>query len=137
MYRVERAQRNIVQLGLGDEVISIRVGGLAIWKKYIQAQERLLDIQKKLEAYEREQKETPVELMTLLGDTIVYIFQLLFGEDNTKKIVEFFEGEYDEMFSALLPFITKELIPKIKETAKTDSELMAKRIAGDVPSESE
>lgn len=136
MYRVERAQRNIVQLGLGDEVISIRVGGLAIWKKYIQAQERLLDIQKKLEAYEREQKETPVELMTLLGDTIVYIFQLLFGEDNTKKIVEFFEGEYDEMFSALLPFITKELIPKIKETAKTDSELMAKRIAGDVPSES-
>lgn len=136
MYRVERAQRNIVQLGLGDEVISIRVGGLAIWKKYIQAQERLLDIQKKLEAYEREQKETPVELMTLLGDTIVYIFQLLFGEDNTKKIVEFFEGEYDEMFSALLPFITRELIPKIKETAKTDSEEMAKRIAGDVPSES-
>lgn len=136
MYRVERAQRNIVQLGLGDEVISIRVGGLAIWKKYIQAQERLLDIQKKLEAYEREQKETPVELMTLLGDTIVYIFQLLFGEDNTKKIVEFFEGEYDEMFSALLPFITKELIPKIKETAKFDSEQMAKRIAGDVPSES-
>lgn len=136
MYRVERAQRNIVQLGLGDEVISIRVGGLAVWKKYIEAQGRLLDIQKKLEAYEREQKETPVELMTLLGDTIVYIFQLLFGEDNTKKIVEFFEGEYDEMFSALLPFITKELIPKIKETAKVDSEQMAKRIAGDVPSES-
>lgn len=137
MYRVERAQRNIVQLGLGDEVINIRVGGLAVWKKYIQAQERLLDIQKKLESYDKEKKEAPVELMTLLGDTIVYIFQLLFGEDNTKKIVEFFEGEYDEMFSALLPFITKELIPKIKETAKTDSEEMAKRIAGDVPSESE
>ena len=136
MYRVERAQRNIVQLGLGDEVISIRIGGLAVWKKYIQAQERLLDIQKKLEAYGKEEKEAPVELMTLLGDTIVYIFQLLFGEDNTKKIVEFFEGEYDEMFSALLPFITKELIPKIRETAKNDSEQMAKRIAGDVPSES-
>lgn len=135
MYRVER-KKSIVQLGLGDEVLNISVGGMGTFKKYIEAQGRLVDIQKKLEAYEREKKDAPLELMTLLGETIVYIFEILFGEENTAKIVAFFEEEYDEMLTALLPFITKEVLPKIKENASAESAKLAQRIAGDVPSES-
>lgn len=126
MYRVERSRKNIVQLGLGDEILDIKVGGLVQLRKYIEGQQRLVDIQKKLEAMK--DREVPLEIVSLLGETIVYLFTILFGEENTKKIVAFFEDEYDEMFSAILPFINKEIIPKMREIAQAESEKVANEI---------
>ena len=113
MYKIERIKKYSVQLALNDDVLNIKLDGLKQFKKYLEAQERLLDIQHKMEIMSKNAPEDKNldEMITLLGDTIIYMFTVLFGEENTQKIVDFFEGNKDEMKTAVKPFITKEVIP--------------------------
>ena len=101
MYKIERIKKYTLQLALNDEVLNIKLDGLKQFKKYLEAQERLLDIQHKMEIMSKNAPEDKNldEMITLLGDTIIYMFTVLFGEENTQKIVDFFEGNYDIAFS--------------------------------------
>lgn len=130
MYKIERNKKYTVQLALNDEVLNIKLDGLKQYKKYLEAQERLLDIQHKMEIMSKRTPEdkTLEEMITLLGETIIYMFTVLFGEDNTQKIVDFFEGNYDEMMTAVMPFITKEVIPTLKAVAKEQGKAVVERI---------
>lgn len=130
MYKIERIKKYTLQLALNDEVLNIKLDGLKQFKKYLEAQERLLDIQHKMEIMSKNTPEDKNldEMITLLGDTIIYMFTVLFGEENTQKIVDFFEGNYDEMMTAVMPFITKEVIPTLKVVAKEQSKAVVERI---------
>lgn len=130
MYKIERNKKYTLQLALNDEVLNIKLDGLKQFKKYLEAQERLLDIQHKMEIMSKNAPEDKNldEMITLLGDTIIYMFTVLFGEENTQKIVDFFEGNYDEMMTAVMPFITKEVIPTLKAVAKEQSKAVVERI---------
>lgn len=130
MYKIERIKKYTVQLALNDEVLNIKLDGLKQFKKYLEAQERLLDIQHKMEIMSKRTPEdkTLDEMITLLGETIIYMFTVLFGEENTQKIVDFFEGNYDEMMTAVMPFITKEVIPTLKAVAKEQGKAVVERI---------
>lgn len=130
MYKIERNKKYTVQLALNEEVLNIKLDGLKQYKKYLEAQERLLDIQHKMEIMSKGTPEdkTLDEMITLLGETIIYMFTVLFGEDNTQKIVDFFEGNYDEMMTAIMPFIIKEVIPTLKAVAKEQGKAVVERI---------
>ena len=102
MYKIERNKSDVIQLGLGNDVLDIRLGGLKQLKRYIEAQTRLLDIQKKIDNMSKAGIETPpADLVDFLGQTILYLFEVLFGEENTQKMADFFEGNYDEMLESL------------------------------------
>lgn len=131
MYKIERNKSDVIQLGLGNDVLDIRLGGLKQLKRYIEAQTRLLDIQKKLDNMSKAGVETPpADLVDFLGQTILYLFEVLFGEENTQKMADFFEGNYDEMLEAVLPFINSEVVPALKKMAKRDSSQLVKEVAG-------
>lgn len=130
MYQIQRKETDCIKLGLGDEVLTIKLGGLKQLKKYIEAQERLLEIQKKLDNMNKAGAETTGELVEFLGQTILYTFEVLFGEENTQKMADFFEGNYDEMLEAVLPFINSEVVPALKKMAKRDSSQLVKEVAG-------
>lgn len=47
------------------------------------------------------------------GNAIFAVFDVIFGEENRKTIVDFYEGNYSEMLLDLFPFINNEILPKI------------------------
>ena len=130
MYKIERNKKYVVQLALDDEVLNIKLDGLKQLRKYIEAQGRLVDIQKKLDNMKTEEttEEKANELIQFLGNTVIYLFEVLFGESNTQKILDFFEGNYDEMMTAIMPFINKEIVPTLRKMADEESKAVVEKI---------
>lgn len=55
------------------------------------------------------------ECLEALGQAVVDLLEAVFGEEDTKTIVEFYENRYVEMSQEVIPFITQCVIPKLSE----------------------
>lgn len=95
--------------GVTEKVITVRLdkAGLAMnaSKKFVEIQ-RLLAMAEKARG-----KENAEELVTKLGQTVIDFFETIFGEENTKTILEFYEGNYIEMVLEVVPFIQEKILP--------------------------
>lgn len=131
-YKLEREQTRILELEVNGEILKISIGGMGLYKKVLDAQSRLKDIQTKLEGLKKNGIDVTPELVQYLGDSIIFLFNTAFGEANTDKILDFYEGNYDEMLMKVYPFFLNEYLPALKEGAKRDSKEKAKRLAGEV-----
>ena len=56
--------------------------------------------------------------MEAYGNAVVALFNVLFTEDGTRQMVEFYEGNYTEMLLDVFPFINNEIIPKIQAASE-------------------
>lgn len=129
-YKLEREKPNYLELDVNGDILKINVGGMALYRKVLDAQSRLFDIQKKIDLLTENGKEITSELVEFLGDSMIYLFSVAFGETNTQKILDFYEGNYDEMLTKVYPFFIGEYIPALKQSAKEDSKAYAKKLAG-------
>lgn len=129
-YKLERENARYVELDVNGDILKISLGGMALYKKVIEAQSKLKDIQTKIENLTKNKKAITEELIQFLGDTIIYLFNVAFGESNTKKILDFYEGNEDEMLLKVYPFFINEYLPALKSGAREDSRAYAKRLAG-------
>lgn len=57
--------------------------------------------------------EETVEAVEKLGRIEIDMIESVFGEEDTKTILTFFENRYEEMAKEILPFITTVVIPKV------------------------
>ena len=129
-YKLEREQSSIIELEVNGEILKIAVGGMTLYRKVLSAQSKLRDIQTKIDNMSKVNKPVTEELVQFLGDTVIYLFNLSFGESNTKKILDFYEGNYDEMLLKVYPFFINEYLPALKENAKKESKEYTKRLTG-------
>lgn len=58
------------------------------------------------------------EAVEKLGTAELDLFEAVFGEEDTKTIVKFYEGRYIEMAKEIIPFITTVVMPRIAEIRK-------------------
>lgn len=74
---------------------------------------------------------TSEEALEAYGNAIGSLFTVLFGEDNTVKILEFYEGNYSEMLLDVFPFINDVIMPAIREASasRKDQLLAAAKMA--------
>ena len=103
---------------------------MAVYRKVLDAQGKLRDIQTKIENMAKNNVEVNDELVEFLGQTVIYLFNVAFGEANTQKILDFYEGNYDEMLMKVYPFFLNVYLPALKAGAKKESQDCAKRLAG-------
>lgn len=57
------------------------------------------------------------EAVKAYGETIVAFFEVLFGEEDTRKLLAFYEDNYTEMLVDVFPFINEEILTKIAEAS--------------------
>ena len=60
--------------------------------------------------------------MEAYGDAVLAVFDVIFGEEDAKKIVDFYENNYSEMLLDIFPFINDEIMPKIREASASRRE---------------
>lgn len=53
-----------------------------------------------------------------LGNAVVQMLEAVFGEENAKTIVEFYDNRYIELCNEVVPFITKVVIPRLNDIRK-------------------
>lgn len=63
-----------------------------------------------------EQAEAANTAIQAYGDAVINLFQLIFGDDDTRKIIDFYEGSYFEMSLQVFPFILDVVKPRIEES---------------------
>ena len=102
--------------GVTEKVITVRLdkAGLAMnaSKKFVEIQ-RLLAMAEKARGKENEE-----ELVTKLGQTVIDFFEIIFGEEDTKAILEFYEGNYIEMALEVMQFIKEKILPTARAMAQ-------------------
>lgn len=64
------------------------------------------------------------ECMETLGRAVLDLIEAVFGEENGKVLVDFYEGRYLEMSREVLPFISQVVIPRLVEIRKENQKSM-------------
>lgn len=65
------------------------------------------------------------ELLEAYGKAIVNFIQLIFGNENTQKLIDYFDGRYINMMCQTLPFICDVVIPTLKKSVLQKKKLIA------------
>lgn len=82
-------------------------------RKYADLTRALADTKKaKRDAQNNEEIAAAFET---LGKATVDLFEAVFGQEDTKVITDFYDGNYIEMVKEVTPFITKHAIPRCIE----------------------
>lgn len=50
-----------------------------------------------------------------MGNAVLSLFEVIFGEDQTKQIIEFYDNKALEMLGDIAPFISDVIAPRFKE----------------------
>lgn len=77
--------------------------------RYLQVAGELAQAQRAVRA---EQTDEKVEA---LGAAILNVFSVIFGDDQAKQLVDFYDGAYMEMLADVTPFINDVVAPKVNE----------------------
>ena len=96
--------------------IDIEIGRIA--KEYRQLQIELAEAQNMTS----QGNEMAFEVF---GNAVIKLFRCLFGDENTQKILEYFENDYMEMAVQCMPFISDVVQPAIEKYSRSKREIMA------------
>ena len=90
-------------------ILHVDINVDAILQRYAAAAKALTEAQQAVKSGLTEER------VQKLGEAILGIFSVIFGEAQTKKLVEFYDGAYTEMLADVAPFINEVVAPKINE----------------------
>ncbi len=72
-----------------------------------------------IQQYQRsDSQEEPEKQLAMLGSTLVDLLEAVFGQADTRTIVEFYENRYLEMCQQVLPFVTEVVIPQVRRISQ-------------------
>ena len=126
-YQVGRSKRIEETLDLVDSegviqyTIPVALNTSDIARQY---RTQYLNLAKAQQAYtelqqaQGEEKAAVVETAEqALGDAVLGLFRLVFGEENLQQILSFYDGCYIEMLENVLPFLTQVVAPALQADA--------------------
>lgn len=96
--------------------VDIEIGRIA--KEYRQLQIELMEAQNMISQGNEQAFEA-------FGNAVIKLFRCLFGDENTQKILEYFENDYTEMAVQCMPFISDVIQPAIEKYSRSKREIMA------------
>lgn len=122
MFELKRSEKIVEQIKLGDEIIEVNLDAGAIQARFTKGYNELLRAQNALNGATSDTLDAVSDKLEQYGNAVVGVLQIIFGEENTQKILAFYENNYSEMFTQIYPFISEVIIPKISEASKRKAE---------------
>ena len=58
------------------------------------------------------------DALTVLGNTVIDILEAVFGKDDAKTIIDFYDNRYIEMCQEVMPFVTETVIPEVRKISQ-------------------
>ncbi len=85
-----------------------------------QLSEKYLALQRSLTSVKEAQKEENGKTYETVEMAMKDILETVFGDEDTKTIIEFYDGRYLEMCREILPFVKDVVVPKVRELAQEE-----------------
>lgn len=134
-YRAGRSEKPVETLELIDSSgkvaatieVNLNLDGMAR-----RVSERYLDLTRVQDKYanmDLKEKLSP-DTYEELGKAVINLYESVFGEQDTRTILDFYEGNYTEMAREINPFIINVVIPKVRRLAKARQDSKIKRFTG-------
>jgi hypothetical protein len=118
MYTITRKNRIREQLQLchADGSVALTVD---VDLNVDEIQARAVQAYKEIGKVQEQIRRAPgsTEAMEAYGNAAIALFNVIFGEEGTRKILAFYEDHYTEMLLDVFPFINSEIFPKIAEAS--------------------
>lgn len=118
-YKIRKSSRITEDIELigenGDveKIISVDINVESIMKGYREAELNIIKTQKAVKNKENAQA------LESFGKAIENFFVMIFGAENTKEILDFFNGKYTDMLCQLMPFVADVVKPAIEQAVAT------------------
>ena len=106
-----------LHVSLDADDVTVRIG-----RKYTTLTKALAETteaQRKAESH-----EDAVKNIETLGRAVVDLLEAVFGPEDTKTIISFYDGRYIEMSREVLPFISQCIIPRLIDLKKENQKAM-------------
>lgn len=113
---LERKKKLVDTLELKNEngstfaILNIDLDVDRIMAEYNRARNDVIRTQQKI----KDDPQNP-EILNEYGKAIVSVLDVLFGTENTKKLLEFYENKYSELLEMIFPYIANEIEPRMRE----------------------
>lgn len=122
-YQAKRRKRYIEDFELVDEngeVVKTLQVSLDADDMVARLSRKYTDLMRVYQETANSQKDTETmedyeKRLEMLGNAVVDLLEAVFGEEDTKTIVAFYENRYVEMCKEVVPFITQCVIPRCAE----------------------
>lgn len=122
MYRIKRQEnlKEILLIEYKDKelVVNVEMNITEKMKAYTSAS-------RKLEIFLAKASKKEVDSKTL-GEAVVSLFVLIFGEKQTNEIIAFYDDDYTSMLIDIMPFIRDVVTPMFAKARKEKIALMKK-----------
>ena len=117
MYQITRnhvvEDLKVTDAGTGEElVLHVDLSVDQTLQRYLQAAEAFA------KARNNANKGLTEERVEELGEAILNLFVVIFGQEQAQKLVDFYGESYTEMLADVVPFINDVVAPKINEAQK-------------------
>ena len=118
-YRVSRAQHVTEELDLSDKsgnVIQTLQIDIDVYRIALDITRAYNDVIRAEAGLKTSGCALQGDLIEQYGDAVISLLSLLFGKDNASVLLKYFDGQYTEMVTQLLPFIQEVIMPSVKRT---------------------
>lgn len=122
-YQIKKSRKIFEELELcndnGDveKALAINLDVDSIAPVFRKKQVALINAQKELKNIQKMGNQADFDAAyEIYGRALVDIFELTLGADNTAEILDFFENNYIEMCTQIVPFISEIIIPSIENS---------------------
>lgn len=132
MFELKRSKRIEEELKIGDEILKISLTPDDIAKDFHKRYNDIIKAEQFIKNNELEQGkfDNMDKALVSYGEAVLSLFSLVFGEENSKKIIEFYEDNYMEMSVEVFPFITEIISPKITKALEEQKNKLAEQYKG-------
>lgn len=80
--------------------------------------EKHVALVKALKDVQNEKNTASENALEVLGNAVIDILEAVFGKEDAKTIIEFYENRYVEMCQEVMPFVTGTVIPEVRKIAQ-------------------
>ncbi len=124
-YQVSRSKHIKDVLELCDEdgnvvqTLDIDIDADVICTQYRKRQIEIINAERQLKEVQRNGLQSDIDAAFFAySNAVKEIFLLVFGEENTKIIIDFYNGQYIEMSVQLVPYIYNVIAPALEDALK-------------------
>lgn len=127
MHELKRSKKIFEEVKIGDEILTVNISADTALKEFNKNFNAVIAAENTLKQLADGADVDIEQAADAYSQAVIGLLKLLFGGENTAKILTFYENNYVEMVNEVFPFVLDVILPKVKELMDEEKQKLAAR----------
>ena len=127
MYELKRSKKIFEEVKIGDDILTVNISADTALKEFNKNFNAVVAAENQLKQLTGGTDADIEQAVDAYSQAVIGLLRLIFGEENTEKILTFYENNYVEMVNEVFPFVLDVILPKVKELMDEEKQKLAAR----------